>query len=71
MTGIYFNELFLEHDTGFGHPERPDRLRAVIKTLSETGLAGQACRMITNSPADVEAFIPPDGPAGEDRALDA
>lgn len=56
MTGIYFNELFLEHDTGFGHPERPDRLRAVIKTLSETGLAGQACRMITNSPADVEAI---------------
>lgn len=28
-TGIVFDPVFLEHETGWGHPESPDRLRAV------------------------------------------
>lgn len=35
MTTLYLTDpCFLEHDTGPGHPERPDRLRAVEKVLA-------------------------------------
>jgi acetoin utilization deacetylase AcuC-like enzyme len=37
-VGLYYDERFLDHDTGKGHPERPDRLRAVVKHLKESGL---------------------------------
>ncbi|MEM9347148.1 MAG: histone deacetylase [Planctomycetota bacterium] len=37
-VGLYYHKRFLDHDTGRGHPERPDRLRAVVKHLNETGL---------------------------------
>jgi acetoin utilization deacetylase AcuC-like enzyme len=32
-TLLYHHDAFLVHDTGPGHPERPDRLRAVAKVL--------------------------------------
>jgi acetoin utilization deacetylase AcuC-like enzyme len=32
-TLLYHHTAFLEHDTGYGHPERADRLRAVAKAL--------------------------------------
>jgi len=35
VTRLYSHPLFLEHLTPPGHPERPDRLRAVEKVLSE------------------------------------
>ena len=35
MTTLLFTHpVFLEHDTGPGHPERPDRMRAIDKVLS-------------------------------------
>jgi acetoin utilization deacetylase AcuC-like enzyme len=35
MTTLYItHSSFLDHDTGGGHPERPDRIRAVEKVLS-------------------------------------
>jgi len=37
-TGIVFNERFLEHDTGPAHPERADRLRALVKHLMDVKL---------------------------------
>jgi acetoin utilization deacetylase AcuC-like enzyme len=37
-TGFVYHELFLDHDTGYGHPERPDRLRSIVSHLKETGL---------------------------------
>ena len=37
-VGLYYDKRFLDHDTGQGHPERPDRLRAVVKHLNDTGL---------------------------------
>ena len=37
-TGIVWDERFCEHDTGRGHPERPDRLRAIHQRLQATGL---------------------------------
>ncbi len=30
---IIYSDKFLEHKTGFGHPERPERLTAVVKAL--------------------------------------
>ncbi|MEX0653241.1 MAG: histone deacetylase [Phycisphaeraceae bacterium] len=37
-TGLIYSERFLEHDTGPGHPERPDRLRAIHRHLQGRGL---------------------------------
>lgn len=37
-VGLYYDKRFLDHDTGKGHPERPDRLRAVVKHLTEKGV---------------------------------
>ena len=35
-TGFIYNDVYLEHDTGHGHPERPDRLKAITKHLQNT-----------------------------------
>jgi acetoin utilization deacetylase AcuC-like enzyme len=37
-TGFVYHDRFLDHDTGTGHPERPDRLRAIIDHLRKTSL---------------------------------
>ncbi len=37
-TGFAFSDRFLDHDTGRGHPERPDRLRAITSHLQEVDL---------------------------------
>lgn len=37
-TGHVFDPRYLLHDTGVGHPERPDRLRAIEKMIRESGL---------------------------------
>ena len=36
-VGLVSDSLFLEHDSGFGHPERPDRLTAIAARLEQTG----------------------------------
>ncbi|KAB2912585.1 MAG: histone deacetylase family protein [Hyphomicrobiaceae bacterium] len=33
-TLLLTHPCFVEHDTGYGHPERPDRMRAIDKVLS-------------------------------------
>ena len=37
MTLLYYDPIYLEHDTG-GHPEKADRLRSIVKHLAATGL---------------------------------
>lgn len=37
MTLLYYNPVFLEHQTG-NHPEHPERLRQVVRHLQWTGL---------------------------------
>ena len=37
-TAIVYSDRFLEHDTGEGHPERPERLEAVVRRLRTGGL---------------------------------
>ena len=36
-TAVYYDDLFLRHDTG-RHPERPERLTAIVEHLRKTGL---------------------------------
>lgn len=38
-TAVFYDPIYLEHDNGFGHPERPERLEATMRVLEETGLA--------------------------------
>ncbi len=37
-TGLVYDDRFLEHETGAGHPERPQRLAAIRRYLERTGL---------------------------------
>ena len=40
-TGLITHEDCLLHDTGAGHPERPDRLRAVLSRLDVAGVGAE------------------------------
>ncbi|MEM7625264.1 MAG: histone deacetylase [Planctomycetota bacterium] len=44
-TGLIYDPRFLEHDTGPGHPERPDRLRAIVQRLEADGLWDRLARL--------------------------
>lgn len=37
-TGMISSPVFLEHDTGPGHVERPERLQAIFRALGKSGL---------------------------------
>jgi acetoin utilization deacetylase AcuC-like enzyme len=37
-TGFVYGPIYLEHKTGAGHPERPERLRAIVDRLETSGL---------------------------------
>lgn len=37
-VGLFYHPCFLEHDTGPGHPERPQRLTAIFEQLKSTEL---------------------------------
>ena len=43
MAFLYYDELFLQHETG-AHPEQPERLRRVSRHLAATGLDQQCVR---------------------------
>jgi len=78
-TGIVTDESFLVHDTGAGHPERPDRLRAIGQLLESNprpGLEPIAVRPATtqelirvHAPEHVERVAETSG--GPDTAFDA
>ena len=47
-TGVVIDPRYLEHDTGYGHPERPERIAVVADTLREQpGLRAVAPRPAT------------------------
>ncbi|MCV0395645.1 MAG: histone deacetylase family protein [Rhizobiaceae bacterium] len=75
-TRLYTNPIFLEHMTPAGHPERPDRLRAIAKVLEDDRF--DALERVTAEPGDeatllyahpqehvarIRAMIPEDGMA--------
>jgi len=44
-TGFVFHPVFLEHDTGAGHPERPARLIAILERLESGGVLADLERL--------------------------
>jgi len=53
MTGFFYHPTFLLHDTGSGHPERADRLRAILHYLQESKLLDRL-EQFEPSPAEVD-----------------
>ena len=52
-TGFVYDEIYLHHKTGSWHPEKPERLTAIVARLKESGLYGQLAP-ITPAPAPLE-----------------
>jgi len=52
-TGFMTSPLFLEHKTGEGFPERPARLEAIVRRLTDKGLVAQMTS-IAPKPASLE-----------------
>lgn len=44
-TGLVYDDIYLEHKTGAGHPERPERLEAITARLQEVGLLEELSRI--------------------------
>lgn len=64
VTGIVYSEKYLEHNPGLGHPERPERLKAIVEGLEKSGLwSSPNVRIIEPNPAtsgDIELAHDPD-----------
>src|SRR5262245_48218925 len=57
MTLLYADPtLFVQHDTGRGHPERPQRLLAIHQALDKAGLPAR-CQAGAFQPLSPEALI--------------
>ena len=65
-TGLVYDERFLLHDTGPGHPERPDRLRAVVKRLRDEGV-WEGLVHLSFAPAETSQMLRVHGAAYVDR----
>src|ERR1700722_17636338 len=59
MTGLCTSPEFYRHQTGPGHPERPDRIRAIFQGLRAAGLLDSL-----NPLPPLEAQLGPFAPAG-------
>ncbi len=44
-TGLVYHPAYLEHDMGAGHPESPDRLRAIMQRLETSGTAARLTKI--------------------------
>ena len=40
-TGFLYGDIYLKHETGSGHPERPERLTAIVARLKQKGLLNE------------------------------
>ncbi len=49
--GWVYDDRFMQHDTGLSHPERPERLAAIVRGLEEAGLLATLKRL-DFAPAD-------------------
>lgn len=54
-TALLYDERYLLHDTGPGHPERPDRLRAIWEHLKRTDLF-PSLLLLKPEPSSVESI---------------
>lgn len=44
-TGLVYHPAYLEHDMGPGHPESPNRLRAIMQRLEQSGTAARLTKI--------------------------
>jgi acetoin utilization deacetylase AcuC-like enzyme len=44
-TGLVYHPAYLEHDMGAGHPESPNRLRAIMQRLEQSGTAAKVAKI--------------------------
>jgi len=51
-TGLVYHPAYLEHDMGAWHPESPNRLRAIIQQLEQSGTAAQLTNIAPRKAAD-------------------
>ena len=52
-TGFLYDDIYIKHLTGSGHPEAPERLTVIVNRLKDKGLYGQLSEL-KSSPAPVE-----------------
>ena len=50
--GLVLDPVFERHDTGYAHPERPERVAAIRARLESSGLAGRCSRLAPVSADD-------------------
>jgi len=55
-TGLAFDEACIKHDQGRGHPERPERLRAIKRALDESGMDLTPLKVSKASREDVQCI---------------
>lgn len=53
-TGIAYSDKYLEHFLGRSHPEKPERLKQIIKSLKENEVLLKKTQMIEPTPANRE-----------------
>ena len=44
-TGFVYSDVYLKHNTGAGHPERAERLTAIVDRLQQSGLLAEMVRL--------------------------
>ena len=52
-TAVFYDPIYMEHDTGHGHPERPERLQAAMRMMESVGL-DEKVRILSPRDASVE-----------------
>jgi len=52
-TGLLYGDIYLQHKTGPGHPDRPERLTAMVERLKQKGILEQLVP-IKPAPAAIE-----------------
>ncbi|UCD90639.1 MAG: histone deacetylase [Desulfobacterales bacterium] len=55
LTGLVYGEIYLNHDTGSGHPETAERLTAIIEALKEEQLLDKLLK-IEPAPAEKDVL---------------
>lgn len=51
-TGLVYHPAYLEHDMGMGHPESPNRLRAIVQQLEQSGIMARLTRIAPRQAED-------------------
>ncbi|MHC5023192.1 MAG: histone deacetylase, partial [Planctomycetota bacterium] len=57
---LFYDDRFLLHDAGLGHPERPARLEAIVERLRDDPVPGASWR--EPEPASRETLLRVHGP---------